>query len=95
MAPSLAAPKPLVPAAVAARPSTRLCHLSVEEIADRRMKGLCYNCLEKFTRNHVNECTFKGIYWLEVEDSNAIFDDQPTDDDVQISLLAMIGIRTS
>lgn len=38
---------------------------------------------------------FKGIYWFEVEDSDAIFDVQPTDDDVQISLLALTGIWTS
>lgn len=65
-------------------------HLSTEEMADRRAKGLCYNCPEKFHLNHT--CSMKGIYMLEIEDEDALAD--PVEQ-AEISLHALTGIQAS
>lgn len=57
---------------------------------ERHLKGLCYNCPAKFTRDHV--CSFKGIYLLELDDDS---DDETADTDVHISLHAITGVGTS
>jgi uncharacterized 2Fe-2S/4Fe-4S cluster protein (DUF4445 family) len=33
-----------------------------------RLDGLCYNCPEKFSREHVKQCTMKVIYFHELDD---------------------------
>lgn len=76
------------PRATTARSKFR--HLSTEEMADRRAKGLCYNCPEKFHRNHT--CSMKGIYMLEIEDEDAV--SEPIEQ-AEISLHALTGIRAS
>lgn len=43
-------------------PFTRL---TLEEMAQRRLDGLYYNCPEKFSRNHIKQCMMKGIYLIE------------------------------
>jgi hypothetical protein len=40
----------------------RFTCLSPEQMAQRRLDDLCYNCLEKFSREHIKQCTMKGIY---------------------------------
>lgn len=55
-------------------------------MADRRAKGLCYNCPEKFHRDH--HCTMKGIYLLELEEG------EDEEGIPEISLHALIGIRS-
>lgn len=61
-------------------------HLTVEEMADWRAKGLCYNCPEKFHRDH--HCSMKGIYMIKIEE-----DDSEDQDKVEISLHALTRIH--
>ncbi|WVZ64413.1 hypothetical protein U9M48_013926 [Paspalum notatum var. saurae] len=74
---------------------SRFTRLSTEEMAQRRLDGLCYNCPKKFSREHLKHCTMKGIYLLvgDLEES----EDAPSDDDqeVAISLLALAGVPAS
>lgn len=59
-------PRVLV-AAQTAGPWSRFRHLSTE-MANRRAKGLCYNCSEKFYRDH--QCSMKGIDLLELDEDD-------------------------
>lgn len=91
--PSLGPPQPTVLAPPGLRSAPLRCkfrHLSTEEMADRRAKGLCYSCPEKFHRNHT--CSMKGIYMLELDDDNAA--DEPSEQ-AKISLHALTGIQAS
>jgi hypothetical protein len=38
-----------------APPGTRLSRLTPEEMARRREEGLCFNCLEKFSQEHLKQ----------------------------------------
>jgi len=84
-----------VPSKPATTPDGRFKRLSPEEMAQRRIDGLCFNCPEKFSRDHLKHCTGKGIYLLELSPD----DDSPagseSDDDLQISLAAITGIRAN
>jgi hypothetical protein len=40
----------------------RLKRLTMAEMAAKREKGECYNCSEKFSREHLKICPMKGIY---------------------------------
>jgi hypothetical protein len=31
------------------------------------MDGLCFNCPEKFSREHARQCSMKGIFWMELD----------------------------
>lgn len=63
-----AAPRALAAAGLGG-PRSRFWYLSIEEMADRRAKGLCYNFSEKC--HHEHQCSMKGIYLLELdEDEN-------------------------
>lgn len=71
-------------------PTTRFRRLTPEEMNDRRLKVLCYNCLAKFIRDHT--CSFKGIYLLNLDEDS---DEESADTDVEISLHAITGVSTS
>jgi hypothetical protein len=75
--PALPAPPPRSEAPVktstTAAPQRQFKKLSPLEMADRRAKGLCFNCDEKFARGH--RC--QKLFWLEVCDPEEI-DDKET-----------------
>lgn len=71
-------------------PQPRFRHLSTEEMADRRAKGLCYTCLEKFHRDH--QSAMKGDYLLELDDEE---EDTDQTTKVEVSLHALTDIRTN
>ena len=71
----------------------RFMCLTQADMAERRMQGLCFNCPEKFSREHMRQCTMKGIYLMEIDDE-ATTDDDISDIDVEISLHAFTGIKT-
>ncbi|XP_042027248.1 uncharacterized protein LOC121774436 [Salvia splendens] len=52
--------------------------LTEEEMADKRAKGLCYGCDEKFERGH--RCARKQLYLLEIDDGVRDFS---VDDEIQ------------
>jgi len=84
----VAAPKPPSPT------NSRFKPLSPEEMAQRRLEGLCFNCPEKFSREHAKVCSGKGIYYLELADGGET-EDTDEETDVTISMHAVTGIRTS
>nr|KYP68937.1 Retrotransposon-derived protein PEG10 [Cajanus cajan] len=50
--PQTIAPKPLPPLLPSPPPKTRFRQLTEAEMADRREKGLCFNCDQKYSRSH-------------------------------------------
>ena len=62
-------------------------------MAQRRSDGLCFNCPEKFTPGHIDHCSMKGIYLLELDDNTPV-DAAASDDEMEISLNAITGIKT-
>jgi hypothetical protein len=56
-------------------------------MVDKRKKGECYFCPEKFTPDH--KCAMKGVFLMELTE-----EDDPTDldDDLGISLHALTGL---
>ncbi|KAJ3684733.1 hypothetical protein LUZ61_013897 [Rhynchospora tenuis] len=67
--------------------------LTSAEMAERRQKGLCFNCDEQYARGH--KC--KRLFWLEVMDDDDQEDSllQHTNETPNISLHALTGIGTS
>lgn len=64
--------------------------LSPMEIADRRLKGLCFHCDDKFTQGHRKEC--KQLFVIEVLCNN--YETTPNLlDEPLISLSALTGIQ--
>eukprot|EP00257_Ricinus_communis_P017974 XP_015576546.1 uncharacterized protein LOC107261479 [Ricinus communis] len=61
--------------------------LSRPEMEERRAKGLCFNCDEKFEIGH--KC--KKLFWLEV----LVEEDEPDDEEPTISLHAISGTQTT
>ena len=58
--------------------------------------GLCFNCNEKFGRGHNRVC--KHIFLLDLAEADEDDDPEQTGtvvDSLLISLLAMVGIRSS
>jgi hypothetical protein len=53
---------------------TQLFWLTPKEIACRREEGLCFNCLEKFSQDHLKQCSMKGIYFLKMDNDDAMED---------------------
>jgi hypothetical protein len=49
----------------AATTRSRFCRLSPDEMADKRKKGGCYFCPEKFSLDH--KCASKGIFLMELD----------------------------
>jgi len=66
-------------------------------MAQRRAEGLCFNCPEKFTKDHA--CMKKGLYLMELDDDTPVEDaavkESSTTDDVEISIHALTGIKTA
>jgi len=83
---------PLKLAAIAVR---RFKRLSPEEMAQRRLDGLCFNCPEKFSRDHVKYCTGKGIYLLDLGADEDASDGSGSDDDLKVLVAAITGIQTN
>jgi len=73
----------------------RFKRLSPEEMAQRRLEGLCFNCPEKFSKEHVKHCTSKGIYFLELAEDEDASEGSGSEDDLQVSVAAITGIQTS
>jgi hypothetical protein len=48
----------------------RFKRLSPEEMARRRLEGLCFNCSEKISKEHAKSCTGKGIFYLDLGDDS-------------------------
>jgi len=59
----------------------------------RREEGTCFYCPEKFSREHMKQCSMRGIYLLEV-DGEIDVDDNADDNDVNISLNALTGLAS-
>jgi hypothetical protein len=74
-------------------PDGRFKRLSPEEMARRRLEGLCFNCPEKFSKEHAKSCTGRGIFYLDLGDEPA--DDSLAGDDILISTNAITGVRSS
>ncbi|CAO2189932.1 unnamed protein product [Urochloa humidicola] len=85
---------PSAPGRPVPRPGARFTRLTPQEMAQCRIDGLCFNCPEKFTPGHIDTCTMKGIYLMELDDSAPV-DDIASDDELHISLNALTGIKTS
>jgi hypothetical protein len=62
-------------------------------MARRRLEGLCFNCPEKFSKEHAKSCTGRGIFYLDLGDEPA--DDSLAGDDILISTNAITGVRSS
>ena len=97
------APKPAPPSPAAAAdsgvapPNGRFRRLSPEEMDDRRSKGLCFNCPEKYSREHNKVCKGRGVYMIELMDEEPPVDgfmEDASDDelDATISLNTLTGI---
>jgi hypothetical protein len=52
-----------------AAPATEPCfkHLTTVEMVAKRVRGECYNCTEKFSKEHLEVCPVKGIFLLELD----------------------------
>lgn len=68
-----------------------------EEMAKRREASLCFNCPAKFSREHMKECSMRGIFLLEVDGETSATDiGDPTETDgVEVSVIALTGITTA
>ncbi|KAJ1259184.1 hypothetical protein BS78_10G134600 [Paspalum vaginatum] len=73
---------------------SRFTRLSTEEMVQCRLDGLCYNCPEKFSREHLKQCTMKGIYLL-IGDPDDAEDKADNADNIEISLHALAGVMAS
>jgi hypothetical protein len=90
------ASKPLAlptPPAATASPSPCLKCLTLEKMVAKRKRGECYNCTEKFSREHLKVCPMKGIYLLQMDESQAA--DTETKEDPLISLNAITGLSSA
>uniref|UniRef100_A0A0A9DMB3 Uncharacterized protein n=1 Tax=Arundo donax TaxID=35708 RepID=A0A0A9DMB3_ARUDO len=87
---STAAP---VVARPAPSPRTRFSCLTPEEMTKRRLQGLCFNCPEKFSHDHIKMCTMKGIYLLELDQDAP--GEEGDDEILEVSLYALTGIKTT
>ena len=63
-------------------------------MAERCLKGLCFNCPEKFSKEHLQHCSMKGIYLLELDDV-AISDDESAEEGLEVSMHAITGIASN
>jgi hypothetical protein len=56
-------------------PMTRFRQLSSAEIAERREKGLCFNCDERFSRNH--RCKARFLLLIANTDTEGVLEEEP------------------
>jgi hypothetical protein len=56
----------------------------------KRERGECYNCTEKFSREHLKVCPVKGVFLLQMEEDD--LSTEETEADPLISLNAITGI---
>ncbi|CAL5431290.1 unnamed protein product [Camellia sinensis] len=68
--------------------------MTQKELEERRMKGLCYRCDERYFKGHV--CKKKQLFMLEAEDEEDVFEDVVQDmdkenvqEELQISVHAL------
>jgi hypothetical protein len=71
--------------------STTSRRLSSAEIADRRIKGLCFRCDEKYVPGHREEC--KHLFIIEVQIDDDDTPPPPANGDPTISIHALTGIQ--
>jgi hypothetical protein len=71
----------------------RFKQLTTAVMVAKLARGECYNCTEKFTKEHLEVCPIKGIFLLEMETPAAV--DLMDDTTPQISLNAIMGISTA
>ncbi|KAA8550255.1 hypothetical protein F0562_001939 [Nyssa sinensis] len=83
------APKPMESA-------TAVKKMTQKELEERRMKGLCYGCDEKYFRGHV--CKKKQLFIIEAEEEEDVFEDvvqemekEDVQEELQISVHALSG----
>jgi hypothetical protein len=78
-------------------PGSRFRRLTQAVMTDRRAQGLCFNCPEKFSREHAKTCTMKDIYLLEPDTIVPSREEggESSVEDVEISLHALTGLSTS
>jgi hypothetical protein len=60
-------------------------------MARRREAGLCFNCPEKFSRDHLKQCSMRGIYLLEMDDEGSP-EGAAVPEDMEVSLHAITGV---
>jgi hypothetical protein len=91
--------KPLLltgpPPTTSPKDTAQLCppcfkHLTLAEMAAKRERKECYNCAEKFSREHLKVCPVKGVFLLQLD--NVRFSDEDKTEDPWISLNAITGI---
>jgi hypothetical protein len=83
-----AAPRPPRPTL-----SSRLTRLAPDEMARRREAGLCFNCPEKFSRDHLKQCSMCGIYLLEMGDEWSP-EGAEVPEEMEVSLHVITGVST-
>ncbi|KAA8526085.1 hypothetical protein F0562_007815 [Nyssa sinensis] len=83
------APKPMESATVVKK-------MTQKELEERRMKGLCYGCEEKYFRGHV--CKKKELFMIEAEEQEDVFEvvvqemeKEDVQEELQISVHALSG----
>ncbi|XP_066338026.1 uncharacterized protein [Miscanthus floridulus] len=92
-APRLALPAPPLPAPAAAegRPLKRL---TFQEQDDRRKRGLCFNCDEKYTRGHNRVC--KRLFFIDGVELDEVAATESLDTEAPVfSLHAVAGVSVS
>lgn len=60
-------------------------------MAQRHLEGFCFNCTEKFSKDHAKICSGKGIYLLDIGTDDATSDSDP-DEEPRVSVNAITGI---
>jgi hypothetical protein len=90
----LALPASLAPTAQqgVATATPRLWRLTAADMAAKREKGECFNCIEKFSRAHLDVCPMKGLFLLELD---AATPDNLDEEKPLISLNAITGISAA
>jgi hypothetical protein len=63
-------------------------------MARRREEGLCFNYPEKFSRDHLKQCSKKGIYLLEMDGDDFAGDIFVDDSNIEISLNTLSSMST-
>lgn len=72
---------------------SRIVRLSSEELARRRLKGLCFNCPKKFSKEHLKVCAKQGTYYLEIQSIDDV-EDGASEEDMQVSLCVVTCISS-